>query len=140
MTSFVLDASMALAWHFPDELSRRSTAVAALSDSATAVVPAHWFAEIANGLLIGERRLRTTSEERVRFVDRIHLMALDVEDHDPARLFDVVLPLARAHGLTVCDTLYLELAERRGLPLASLDDQLNAAAKRVGIALVEEAA
>lgn len=140
MTSFVLDASMALAWHFPDEASPRANAVAALSDAATIVLPSHWFAEIANGMLVGERRRRTTSEERIRFVGRIGLLDLKIDGPDPARMFDVILPLARAHGLTVYDTLYLELAERRGLPLASLDEELNAAARRVGIELVEEAA
>jgi predicted nucleic acid-binding protein len=140
MTSFVLDASLALAWHFPDEASSRANAIASLSDVATIVLPSHWFAEIANGMLVGERRRRTTSEERVRFIDRIKLLDVDVDGPDPNRMFDVILPLARAHGLTIYDTLYLELAERRGLPLASLDDELNAAARRVGIELVEETA
>ncbi len=140
MTPFVLDASMALAWHFPDEATVRTTQVAAWSDAQPIVVPGHWFAEIANGMLVGERRRRTTIEERARFIDRVALLDLEVDAIDPSEVFDRILPLARAHRLTIYDTLYLELAERRGLPLASLDEDLNRAARDAGIALVEEAA
>ena len=140
MTDFVLDASMALAWYFRDEFTARPQAVSALGDEARMVVPQHWFAEIANGMLMGERRRRTTVGDSTAFAGRIALLDLDVDGAGADRMFDTILPLARAHGLTVYDMLYLELAERRGLPLASLDEQLNAAARRVGIALVEEAA
>ena len=137
MTAFVLDASMALAWHFPDEASERVTRVAALSDTDTVIVPSHWFAEIANGMLVGERRRRTTPDERINFTARLGLLDLEIDVLEPADMFDRIMPLARAHRLTIYDTLYLELAERRGLPLASLDADLNDAAMRVGIPLVE---
>lgn len=140
MKAFVLDASVALAWYFRDEFLGRARRISELADNCAVAVPSHWFAEIANGMLFGERRRRTSTSDSALFSGRIGLLDLDVETPDPSRMLDVVLPLARAHGLTVYDTLYLELAERRGLPLASLDEQLNAAAKRVGIALVEEAA
>ena len=136
MTAFVLDASMALAWHFPDEHSSRTRAVGALSDEHEVVVPAHWHAEVANGMLVGERRRRSTLEEQHRFVERINDLDLQVDVIGPDHMLGTILPLARAHGLTIYDTLYLELAERRG-PLASLDTDLNDAARRVGVALVE---
>ncbi len=137
MTAIVLDASVALAWHFPDEASERISRIASLSDTHTVVVPGHWFAEIANGMLIGERRRRTTPDERINFTARLELLDLVIDTIEPADLFDRIMPLARAHRLTIYDTLYLELAERRGLPLASLDTDLNDAAMRVGIPLVE---
>lgn len=140
MTAFVLDASIALAWHFPDEASPRATGISALSDASPVVVPTHWFAEVANGMLVGERKRRTTPEERVRFIDRIGMLDLQVDAIEPGEMFGRILPLARAHGLTVYDTLYLELAERRGLPLASLDADLNEAARRIGVVLAGEAA
>lgn len=138
--SFVLDASMALAWHFADEESPRTLAVEDLTDTATIVVPAHWFAEVSNTLLVGERRKRAGVQETVAFIQRLSGLVLVVDDIASERHWTDILPLARAHGLTIYDTLYLELAERRGLPLASLDDELNAAARRVGIELVEETA
>ncbi|KQT32394.1 hypothetical protein ASG29_11425 [Sphingomonas sp. Leaf412] len=140
MSAFILDASMALSWYFRDEFTDHTRAVSVLSDEQTVVVPQHWFAEIANGMLVGERRKRTTTGDSAAFAGRIALLNLEVDAIDPAAMFDRILPLARAHRLTVYDTLYLELAERRGLPLASLDDDLNNAARRVGIALVEEPA
>ena len=42
---------------------------------------------------------------------------------------------ARDHNLSAPDAAYLELAMRRGLPLATLDDKLKAAAKAVGVSL-----
>ena len=76
MTSFVLDASMALAWHFPDEASSRANAIASLSDVATIVLPSHWFAEIANGMLVGERR-RLRLLHRFQHRDRVALRQRD---------------------------------------------------------------
>lgn len=138
--SFVLDASMALAWHFRDEVTPRSRAVSALSDEQGIVVPGHWLVEVANGLRMGERRRRATQEETARLAGRLRLLEVEIDNEGVSDVLDRVVPLARAHDLTVYDTLYLELAERRGLPLASLDKALNAAARRVGVALVEETA
>ena len=140
MSAFVLDASMALSWLFQDETSSRSRAIEDLSDEHQLVVPAHWFAEVANGMLNGERRRRTTADEARRFVERIGTLDIEIDTLEPGEMFTRILPLARAHKLTIYDTPYLELAERRGLPLASFDDDLNAAARSVGVALVEEAA
>ena len=137
MTAFVLDASMTLAWHFRDEVNDRSRAVSALTDTHSVVVPGHWFAEIANGHLAGERRGRATPQDATYLAMRLQMLEIEVDTIAPEQVFDRILPLARAHRLTVYDTLYLELAERRGLPLASLDRDLNTAAMGVGIKLVE---
>ena len=140
MTTFVLDASMALAWHFRDEVTPRSRAVAAMSDEGLVVVPVHWFAEVANGMLMGERRQRSRPEDTGRFAERLRLLDIEVDAIAPEEFVDRILPLARAYGLTTYDTAYLELAGRRGLSLASLDTKLNDAARRVGVALVAEQA
>ena len=138
--SFVLDASMALAWYFRDELTALSRAVSAMSDEQGVVVPGHWLVEVGNGMLVGERKGRAGPDDTVRFAERLNLLDIEVDATGAGEVVHRILPLARAHGLTVYDTLYLELAERRGLPLASLDGQLNAAAKRVGIPLIERLA
>lgn len=140
MSAFVLDASMALAWHFPDEATDHTRRVALLGAADPVLVPSHWFAEVANGVLVGERRSRTTAEERARFIERLDLLELQVDELEPRAMFDRILPLSRVHGLTVYDTLYLELAERTGMPLASLDRDLNAAARRIGVTLIEDVA
>jgi predicted nucleic acid-binding protein len=130
---FVLDASMALAWHFDDESEPIADAISERSTNEQVVVPAHWFAEMANGLLAGERRGRTAPDRVVAFVHRLDKLDLEVDGIGPADTFGAVLPLARAHRLTIYDALYLELAERRGLALATLDGELAAAARSVGV-------
>lgn len=140
MAAFVVDASMALAWHFADEETAHTMAIEELSDRSTLIVPAHWFAEISNSLIVGERRRRATLAETAQFIGRLGGLDLQIDEIVPDTYWDRVIPLARAHKLTIYDTLYLELAERRGLPLASLDNRLNAAARDVGVALVGEAA
>lgn len=138
MSAFVLDASMAMAWHFKDEKTNRTLAVEDRTDAATIVVPRHWYAEVANAVWVGERRERTGLADAAQFFERLAKLVIVVDELPGERVWSHVLPLARAHGLTVYDTLYLELAERHGLPLASLDGPLNKAARRVGLELVEE--
>lgn len=138
MDGFVLDASMAMAWHFADEEDAATLAIEELADSETVIVPTHWFAEISNTLLNGERRGRASLAESARFFDRLSGLDLKIDEIAPQIYWTRLLPLARAHRLTIYDTLYLELAERLGLPLASLDADLRAAARRVGVRLVEE--
>jgi predicted nucleic acid-binding protein len=133
---FVLDASMTLAWHFRDEATPLTRAVSAMSDEITVVVPSHWLGEVANGILVGERNGRTKQEDAARFAGRLGLLEVEVDAVPADDLLHRLLPLARAHRLTIYDTFYLELAERRGLPLASLDRQLNRAASSVGVQLV----
>lgn len=104
----------------------------------TVVVPRHWFAEVANGLLLGGWRPSSSLEEQTRFISRLGMLDQEIDTINGDAVFERVLPLARAHRLTMYDALYLELAERRGLPLASFDNDLNDAARSVGITLVEE--
>lgn len=137
---FVVDASMALSWHFADEETVETAAVEELSDRSALIVPGHWFAEVSNTLVIGERRGRATMAESVSFIERLTGLDVRIDEIAPVDYWERVIPLARAHGLTVYDTLYLELAERRGLALASLDAELNAAARSVGVPLIGEVA
>ena len=134
--TFVLDASMALAWHFRDEATPLSRSVSAMSDEQGVVVPGHWLVEVANGMLVGERRSRAGHDDTSRFADRLGLLDVEIDTAGAADAIGRIMPLARAHRLTIYDALYLELAERRGLPLASLDAELIAAARSVGVPLV----
>ena len=131
--AFVLDASVALAWHFDDESDAFAEAIGERSARERVIVPSHWHAEIANGLLVGERRKRTTLERIDVFAVRLAALDLEIEQLSESALFERVLPLARAHGLTVYDAIYLELAERRGLGLATLDGALKTSAQSAGV-------
>lgn len=130
---FVLDGSLALAWYFADEADPYADAVARGLVTREALVPSLWRLEIANALVVGERRKRSTQAQAAAFVARLEQLPIVIDGETDARAWGETLRLARAHILSAYDAAYLELAMRRGLPLASLDDQLKAAAAAVGV-------
>lgn len=134
--TLVVDASIALAWHFDDEPSPQAEIAGARSFRDGVVVPQHWFLEVSSGLLKGERRRRTGPNETHAFLARLYDLELEIEALDPEQVTSVLLPLARAHRLSVYDAAYLELALRRSLPLATLDAALAAAARAVGAEVI----
>jgi predicted nucleic acid-binding protein len=131
--AFVLDGSVTLVWAFEDETDAYAEAVADSFASAQAVVPALWPLEVANGLLVGERRKRITEAKVAPFLALLKILPIAVDDETALRAWQETLHLARAHQLSVYDAAYLEVAVRRGLPLATLDDDLKAAAAAVGV-------
>jgi predicted nucleic acid-binding protein len=132
--TFVLDGSVAVAWFFEDEANAYAQAVEDSLISATALVPILWPLEVANACLVGERRKRTTEAKIAQFLALLSSLPITIDEETNAHAWSEVLHLARAHALTTYDSAYLELALRRGLPLASLDDPLKAAARAVGVA------
>lgn len=132
---FVLDGSVALSWCFPDERSKASEALLSMLSEQGAVVPSLWFLEITNALLVGERRKRLTHEEAIEALGLLSKLPLDIDDRSGFSLASDLLMLARKHKLSAYDAAYLELAQRRRLPLATLDRTLARAAKAAGIAV-----
>ncbi len=132
MKAPVLDSSVTMAWVLRDEQSAQANATLEQVASIGGVAPALWWVEVRNVLVIAERRERLTPEDT-----EVALQALDALgvhlDHAPdnASLFR----LARTHGLSAYDALYLELAVRQQRPLATLDHKLCAAAQAEGITL-----
>ena len=131
----VLDASMTLAWLFP----RHDPAEAALADQALDeldyeefAVPAIWYDEVANALLRGERKGLVTLSQTTAFLGELDLADIESETDSPRLRQSVVMALARSHGLTAYDAMYLELALRRGAPLATFDQQLAEAIRKAG--------
>ncbi len=134
---FVLDASVAVAWCFEDEATKFTEGVLdLLSAGAEALVPAIWPVEVANALLIAERRNRIVLAQVTALLQRIAALPIAVLPIDPPRAFDHILPVARQLSLSGYDAAYLDLALRQGLPLATLDEQLRRAAKTTGIVLL----
>ena len=136
MSGIVVDASVALAWCFPDEASEYADGVLIALKGQTIVVPAVWSLEIANALLVGERRKRLRQPEILRFVALLEGLLVLQDDQTVSESVSKVLPLARDYGLSAYDAAYLELAIREGLPLATLDDDLRLAARAASVALV----
>ena len=131
--SFVLDCSITLAWFFEDETDAYADAVRDSLASVSAVVPSLWPLEVANALLVGERRKQTTEAKATAFLTLLKSLPITTDDETATRAWQEALHLARARNLSAYDAAYLELALRLGLPLATLDRPLTAAAKAVGV-------
>jgi predicted nucleic acid-binding protein len=129
--AYVIDPSVALAWLLPDETNPRAEAVrAAVENGAEAWIPAHWWLEIGNGLLMAERRGRIKPEQVTAALSLVAALPLE-EDEETARQIPArTFALARKHALTIYDAAYLELAQRHGAILATLDERLLEAAKK----------
>lgn len=132
--AFVLDSSMALAWCFPDERPSAQSILDLLATS-TAIVPHLWHLEIANALLMGERRKRSQPSDTVQWLNYLRSLPIQAEEMLAPSLWENILTVARTYSLSAYDAAYLELALRRGLPLATLDKDLRKAAKESGVTL-----
>jgi predicted nucleic acid-binding protein len=131
--AFVLDASVALSWYFEDGVSDYADAVlGALSEDA-AVVPSIWPLEIANALLTGQRRGRLSAAEVSQAFTLILGLPISLHDVPLSLAFGSIAGLAAAQHLTAYDAAYLDLAMRQGLSLATQDENLRAAADRMGV-------
>jgi predicted nucleic acid-binding protein len=134
---FVLDNSVMMAWFFEDEDAPYADRVLELLNGDTAVVPAIWPLEIANAIMTAERRRRLLPTDVLRLVELANGLPITVESMPLRRALGSVLNVGRTHRLTSYDAAYLELAMRRGLPLATLDERLATAARQAGAVLVE---
>ena len=133
MTGVVLDASVALAWCFPDEASEYADEVLVALEGCSLLVPAVWSLEITNAMLVGERAKRLRQSEILRFVDLLETLPLIQDTQSIGEQLSNILPLAREYGLSSYDAAYLELSMRHGAPLATLDGKLRNAAKKAGV-------
>jgi predicted nucleic acid-binding protein len=129
----VVDASMALAWCFPDEASDYADRVLVALDGKTIRVPAIWSLEIANAVLVGERKKRIHQPEIQRFTALLDHLSFLQDVQPVSKHVGKVLLLARDYHLSAYDASYLELAIRHSAALAALDGDLLKAAKRAGV-------
>jgi len=134
--AFIIDCSIAMAWLFHDEATPKTTALLHRLANDTAVVPAWWFVEITNVLAMAERKGRIVPTQSDAFIADLSKLGIERDDEAPDRAFSHLLPLCRAHRLTSYDAIYLELAIRRSLPLATLDLDLRRAAKKTGVSVL----
>lgn len=128
----VLDCSEAVSWLFADERDARSDALLESVAHNGAVVPQLWLLEVANVLAVAVRKSRMRVPDAVRAAELLRglpltVRALGLED------LESVLTLAHDCGLSAYDAAYLLVASREGLPLASRDERLRAAAVRRGL-------
>ena len=134
--SFVIDASVAITWCFQDEITPTTQDLLNKLSRAKALAPAWWYVEIANVLALASRKGLLSMTEIDSFIAVLDSAGIEVDNEAPQRAFSHLLPLSRTHGLTSYDAMYLELAVRRRLPLATLDEPLRKAAKKLGVKLL----
>lgn len=126
--SLVLDSSVTLARIYREETTDAVLRVFDLVQKEGAWVPSLWRLEVANILQLGVRRGRNNAQFRDdTFADLSNLPILVDPDTD-LHAWGPTVRLAIRHRLTLYDAAYLELAQRRRLPLATLDRDLRAAA------------
>ena len=134
---FVVDASVALSWCFEDEANTWTDGLLdRLRSEDHIIVPAHWPTDVSNGLLMGVRRKRIQPHRPALFWDELAVLPIELDRPLSAAHPKAVLALCEHHGLTVYDAAYLELAQRKALPLATLDSALSRAASSEKVALV----
>jgi predicted nucleic acid-binding protein len=135
MSRFVTDCSVTMCWCFQDECDPYAAKILEKLDVNETLVPVVWSLEVANAMLIGERRGRLSEADILRFLEVLRSLPVFVDTTPSEQVFDDILALGRRHDLSSYDASYLELAMRQGIPLATLDVRLTKAAKAAGVTI-----
>jgi predicted nucleic acid-binding protein len=131
---FVADSSVAIAWVAPAQSNQTTNRLRDEIESGTRfVVPGLWTFEVANALLILKRRAKLDSQNCTLARGYLSDLSPVIDDEGVRLALGKISELAEKHALSIYDATYLELALRRGMPLASRDSTLNRAAKAAGI-------
>ena len=139
MTSLVLDSSATLAWILGEETTEAIRQVFETVAFEGAVVPALWRLEVANSLTMAVRKRRIHLDFRRAALADLALLDIKIDAQTDYYAWADTLNLADEFHLTIYDAAYLELARRRMLPLATLDQALQTAAAAVGVKVVGNA-
>ncbi|MGA3079871.1 MAG: type II toxin-antitoxin system VapC family toxin [Terracidiphilus sp.] len=141
--TLILDASMALSWllrrNDPFEATQSGQALDFVRDSG-AMVPALWYSEVANALLLAERQRVIMAESTSSFLSSLSMWEIVQDSVLPALCQAQVIHLGRVYKLTGYDATYLELAMRRAAVLATFDRKLADAARAAGVRVFGDAA
>jgi predicted nucleic acid-binding protein len=134
--SFVIDNSVALASCFEDEHTQPIMELLDRVAETGAIAPALWPLEALKALLMAERRKRLDGKRRQRLAGFLRALPITLDTETADLAWTTTARLAERHRLTVYDATYLELAQRRRFPLATLDEDLIAAGKALGMTLL----
>ena len=134
--SLVLDSSVTIAWAYNDETTPQILEVFDRVIANGAWVPSLWRIEVANMLEMKVRGRRNDAAFRDGALANLSLLPISLDPETDRQAWGATLRLAERHRLTLYDAVYLELALRRGIPLATLDIELRAAAKAEGVKLL----
>lgn len=133
---FVVDNSVVMSWCFKDETNKYADTVLDRLTESAAVVPSIWPLEVVNVLLLAERQKRLSESDSIRFITLLSQLPIVVEYERPEKMMRELLALARAYNLSSYDASYLDLAMRKGFPIATLDNKLIEAARRIDVQIL----
>lgn len=136
MPDLVVDNSVILAWCFADAGGEYADRVLEMLASSEVLVPAIWPLEVGNVLLVAERRQLLTEADSIRFLALLGNLPIRIEQETPDRMLKEIIALAREYSLSTHDASYLDLAMRKGLPLATLNEALLKAAAQCKVAIL----
>jgi predicted nucleic acid-binding protein len=102
-------------------------------------VPALWWYEIANALLMAQRRKRLGEAERIRLMELYRRLPVRTDVALDSDTVWRLQTLAIEYSLSAYDAAYLELAQRKGLGLATVDRSLRSAAQKAGMKVTSQA-
>ena len=133
--SLVIDSSVTLSWFFEDERTAASDTVLRQVAESGATVPSLWRLEVANALHMAVRRKRIKAAFRDATLADLRTLDIAVDAETDRQAWATTLHLAERFRLTLYDAAYLELAQRLGSPLATLDKELRVASRELGVTL-----
>jgi len=133
---FVVDNSVVMSWCFKDEINDYADTVLDRLTESAAVVPSIWPLEVVNVLLVAERQKRLSESDSIRFLTLLSQLPIVVEYEAPDMMKEL-LALARSNNLSSYDASYLDLAMRKGVSIATLDNKLIEAARRIDVPILE---
>ena len=133
---FVIDNSVVMAWCFQDQSNKYTEAVLNKLQTSEACAPSIWPLQVGNVLLVAERKKLLSKADVTRFLSLVRDLPITVDQESADRMLTEILGLAREHHLSTYDASYLDLAMRLGVPLATQDKALSAAAKKCKVSLV----
>lgn len=131
--NFVLDCSVTMAWLFEDQVERYTEGVLKSLEGRAALVPILWSYEVANVLMVGERKKLVSASQSTRFLELLHNLNISFQPIHDAKHEEDLLSKGRSFGLSSYDASYLALAMSRGLPLATRDKALLQACSKAGV-------
>ncbi|MBF0433895.1 MAG: type II toxin-antitoxin system VapC family toxin [Magnetococcales bacterium] len=126
-----------MSWFFKDQGGDYGDRVLDALVCGKAWVPGIWPLEMANVLSRAEKKKIVARSDIVRFLNLVKGLSIQVAEDSTQRIFGEILSLATAQNLSAYDATYLDLAMREGIPIATLDDDLRTAARRVGVVIFE---
>jgi predicted nucleic acid-binding protein len=125
-----------MAWCFEDEADAYADSVLDLLADSEAVVPCIWPLEVANVLLVAERRKRLTEAASLQFAGLLSELPITIDYESSDRALSGILFLGRQQGLSSYDAAYLELAMREGIALATRDNRLRKVSRKCGVKVI----